>query len=101
MLKVLMSLLFSAFLLTATSFAQAPAVAPASAVAAPESAKPVHREHRTHNTEIHKVMHKLREAKQDLGRAQRDFGGHRAKAIAAINQAIEELQAALDYAATK
>jgi hypothetical protein len=95
--KVLMSMLFSAFFLTGSSFAQAPtpAEAPAvPAVAVPETVKPVHH---MHNQEIHKAIHKLRGAKQDLEKAAHDFGGHKAKAIEAIDRALEELNAALEF----
>ena len=41
-------------------------------------------------------MRKLRGAKQDLEKAAHDYGGHKAAAIADINSALQELQAALD-----
>jgi len=97
--KVLMSLLFSAFILTGTSYAQTPPpaeAAPASTVTAPEVTKPEHREHHEHHPELHKAMRKLRGAKQDLEKAAHDYGGHKAAAIADINSALQELQAALD-----
>ena len=90
--KVLMSLLFAAFMLTGQSFAQTPPPVEAPA-AAPVAVKPVHHEH---HPEIHKAMRKLRGAKQDLEKAAQDYGGHKAKAIEAINQALVELQAALN-----
>jgi hypothetical protein len=96
--KVLMSLLFSVIFLTGYSYAQTPAPAAAPAAApvaeAPETVKPAHH---VHNPEIHKALKKLRGAKEDLEKAAHDFGGHKAKAMAAINHAIEELQAALDF----
>ena len=88
--KILMSLLFSAFILTGISFAQTPPPAPA-AVAVE---KPMHREH---HPELHKAIRKLKGAKMDLEKAAHDFGGHKAKAIGAIDQAIVELQAALEF----
>ena len=96
--KVLMSLLFSGFILTGTSFAQTPppaADAPAAApvAAAPETVKPVHH---MHAPEIHKAMRKLRGAKADLEKAAHDYGGHRVKAIAAIDEALGELKEALE-----
>ena len=90
-----MSLLFSAFILTGTSFAQTPPPAAAPAVAAPEAVKPAHHEHE-HHPELRKAMRKLRGAKEDLQKATHDYAGHKAKAIEAINQAIEELKAAVD-----
>jgi hypothetical protein len=93
MKKVLMSLLFGAFILTGQSFAQTPP--PAQGPVAPVAVKPVHHEHRS---EIHKAMTKLRGAKQDLEKAAQDYGGHKARAVEAINQALAELQAALNFA---
>ncbi len=37
-------------------------------------------------------MRKLRGAKADLEKAAHDYGGHRVKAIEAIDQAIEEIK---------
>ena len=98
MSKVLMSLLFGAFLLMGTGFAQNPPPAPAQAPAAPEAAspatvKPVHHER---HPEIHKAMRKLRGAKQELEKVTHEYGGHKAKAIEAIDRALEELRAALN-----
>ncbi len=93
--KVLMSLLFGAFILTGQSFAQTPAAqAPAAPEAtAPVAVKPAH--HAEHHPEIHKAMRKLRGARQELEKAAHDYAGHKAKAMEAINQALEELRAAL------
>jgi len=91
-----MSLLFSAFFLTASSYAQAPAPADAPAApvaAAPAVGKAVHHEH---HPELRKAIRKLRGAKQDLEKASHDYDGHKAKAIEAINRAIEELNDALE-----
>jgi hypothetical protein len=97
--KVLLSLLFSAFILTGISFAQAPVPAEAPVAPAAATMKPAH--HMMHNPEIHKAIRKLRGAKEDLEKAAHDFGGHKAKAIAAINGAIAELQAAIDFEKSK
>ena len=94
--KVLMSLLFSAFLLTGVSFAQTPPQAEAPAAPAAASSAAVKPAHREHHSEIHKAMRKLRGAKQDLEKAAHDNGGHKAKAIEAINKALEELRAAVE-----
>ena len=98
-----MSLLFSSFLLTGSSFAQnppaaaadAPAAPAAPAVAAPETAVKPHHEHE-HHPELRKAMRRLRDAKRDLEKATHDYDGHKAKAIEAINSALEELKAAVD-----
>jgi len=92
--KVLMSLLFSAFILTGTSFAQTP---PPAATPEPVAAPAVAAVHHEHHPEIHKAMRKLRGAKADLEKAAHDYGGHKAKAIAAIDEALSELKAALDF----
>ncbi len=47
--------------------------------------------------EIHKAMRKLKEAKEDLEKAAHDYGGHKVKAIEAINQALAELHAGLEF----
>jgi len=96
MKKVLMSLLFSAFILTGLTFAQTPppAEAPAAVVAPPA----MHHEHKgkgEHHPEIHKAMRKLRGAKEDLEKAAKDYAGHRVAAIGYIDQALAELKAAL------
>jgi len=97
-----MSILFAAFILTGTSFAQTtpPAAAPAApAVTAPDTAKPAehreHRDHHEHHPELRKALHKLRGAKEDLEKAANDYDGHKAKAIEAIKTAIEELKDAM------
>ena len=41
----------------------------------------------------------LQDAKADLAAAVHDFGGHRAAALAACDHALEELHAALNWAA--
>ena len=94
--KVLLSLLFSAFILSGTSFAQAPTPAEAPAVPASAASTTGKSVHHVRNPELHKAIRKLRGAKQDLEKAGHDYAGHKAKAIAAIDQAIVELQAALD-----
>jgi len=88
-----MPLLFSAFILTGISFAQTPPPA-APPVAAVEKEKPMRHEH---HPELHKAIRKLKAAKMDLQKAAHDFGGHKARAIGAIDQAIVELQAALEF----
>ena len=44
---------------------------------------------------IHAALRKLRKVKANLSKAPRDYGGHRVKAIQAIDQAIQELTEAL------
>ena len=91
--KVLMSLIFGSFLLTASSFAQTPPPAPAPAAAPVAAPVAVHHEH---HPEMHKAMRKLRSAKADLEKASHDYAGHRVAAIKLIDQAIEEIKAGLE-----
>jgi len=97
--KILLSLLFAAFILTGSAYAQTPPPAasptPATPAATTEEVKPAHH---LHHPELHKALRKLKAAKQDLEKAAHDYGGHKAKAIESIDAAIAELQAALDSA---
>jgi hypothetical protein len=53
---------------------------------------------RERHPEIREAIRQLQNAKQTLQRdAARDFGGHRANAVQQINQAIAQLQQALQY----
>lgn len=92
MKKIFIMFLFGAFILTSTSFAQ---TTPPAAPVAPAMVKP-NVMHHEHHPEIHKAMRKLKAAKEDLQKAEHDFGGHRVKAIEAIDRALEELRAALE-----
>jgi len=47
---------------------------------------------------LHEAMRSLEVAKKHLEAAPKEFGGHRVKAIEHINQAMEEVRAALRYA---
>jgi hypothetical protein len=47
--------------------------------------------------EIHAAIHHLREAKMNLEKASHDFGGHRAKALGHVNEALEECERALNF----
>lgn len=55
---------------------------------------------RQHHPEIHKALHALERAKSDLQLATHDYGGHRVQAIQAIDQALDQLHQALQYAKT-
>lgn len=98
--KVLMSLLFAAFIFTGTSFAQNPPPT-TTTTPAPVAVVEVPKPHHDHHPEIHKAMRKLRGAKDDLIKAANDYGGHKAKAIAAIDAALAELHEALNFADSK
>jgi hypothetical protein len=43
------------------------------------------------------ALHELREARHELETAAHDFGGHKAEAIEAVDNAIKQLQQALQY----
>jgi hypothetical protein len=47
---------------------------------------------------IRKGIEALREAREELEQGRKIFGGHRVKAIRAIDEALKELRAALEYA---
>ena len=48
--------------------------------------------------EIYDASHQLQVAKADLEQAGGEWGGHRANAINHVNQALRELQLAIEYA---
>jgi hypothetical protein len=50
-----------------------------------------------HHPEMLKAAQSLAHAKEHLWNAQGDFGGHREKAVQAINVALDEIGAAEDY----
>ncbi len=47
--------------------------------------------------EMEAAIRHLREAKNNLEHASHDFGGHRAKALEHVNQALEECNQALSF----
>ncbi len=67
---------------------------PAVSSAAPAAQRP-NFERKERHPEIHRAMKALERAELDLRRADRDFGGHRAKAAQLIHEALEECRAAL------
>ena len=72
------------------------APAPAVAVPAPAPAAAVPATPQRH-PEIRDAIAALRRAKAHLENAKRDFGGHRADAVRAIDHAIEQLEICLKY----
>ena len=46
---------------------------------------------------IRAAIRELREARQELETAAHDFGGHRKEALEAVDNAIKQLQEALEY----
>ena len=66
-------------------------------VSAGRQPQPAPQEHERHPV-IRESMEKIESARHDLADyADRDFGGHRAKAVEHLNQALKELHMALDY----
>jgi hypothetical protein len=75
-------------LATSAAFAAQPAPAPA----------PVQKgEKAEQHPHIRTALRELREAKKELQTAAHDFGGHRKEAIEAVDNAIKQLQEALEY----
>lgn len=75
--------------------AATPAAAPAPAVSATPSAQ--EREGREAHPHIRSAIRELNEAKRELQTAAHDFGGHRADALKSCDEAIHQLQLALQY----
>ena len=78
----------------------APAIAPAvtattATARATTAAYP--RFYRERHPEIRRAINALQHARSDLQNAATDFGGHRADALAATDNAIRQLQLALQY----
>src|SRR5262249_29069894 len=68
---------------------------------AQETASPsqpaAHKKGGEHHSKIRHAIKALQAAKDDLEDASHDFGGHRAEALEAVNNAIKQLQEALQY----
>jgi hypothetical protein len=78
-------------LATSAAFAAQPAPAPAPVQKGEKGEKAEQHPH------IRTALHELREAKKELQTASHDFGGHRKEAIEAVDNAIKQLQEALEY----
>jgi len=50
-----------------------------------------------HHPHIRGAIHELEEARKELQTAAHDFGGHRADALRSVDEAIHQLQLALQY----
>ena len=55
------------------------------------------KESREQHPHIRAALQELRDAKQELQTAAHDFGGHRVEAVQAVDNAIKQLQIALQY----
>ena len=51
-----------------------------------------------HHHHIHHAIHELKEARKELKEAAHNFGGHREKALEAVDHAIKQLELALKFA---
>jgi hypothetical protein len=91
--KRLMTTLATIGLMLALSF---PIVAPVQAQQGQQNPKTARGQGRERHPEIREAMRALNHAKQELTKeAASDFGGHKAKAVEHINQALDELREAL------
>jgi len=50
-----------------------------------------------HHPHIRGAIHELQEARKELQTAAHDFGGHRVDALRSVDEAIHQLQLALQY----
>ena len=80
------------FILGLLSFA--PAISMAEKPASPQVVKGKGGEQHPH---IRAALRELREARRELETAAHDFGGHKQEAIEAVDNAIKQLQQALEY----
>jgi hypothetical protein len=55
------------------------------------------RERNEKHPHIRAAIHELQEAKNELQHADHDFGGHRAEAVEAVDNALKQLRQALQY----
>ena len=97
-IKILGVVILAALVLAVAFSASAPA-APNTATAnavpapAPEPAKATPADH----PEIHDALNSLRHAREHLEHAAHDYGGHRADALRATDEAIRQLEICLKY----
>ncbi|HEY9765905.1 MAG TPA: hypothetical protein V6C82_06050 [Chroococcales cyanobacterium] len=61
----------------------------------PSRAPAIERARTERPVEMRRALKALKRSRRDLERAPHDYGGHRAKAIALIDQAIAEIEAGL------
>jgi hypothetical protein len=64
-------------------------------VAVPGDAQTRRAQH--HHPHMQAALHELKEARHELKEARHDFGGHREKALKAVDHAIHELEEALHH----
>ena len=81
----------------AAAVVAAPAVAPAVAMPAAEAVPQDRDDRHEQHPHIRQAIRELNEAKHELQTAAHDFGGHRVEALRACDDAIHQLQLALQY----
>ncbi|HEV3317124.1 MAG TPA: hypothetical protein VG488_09155 [Candidatus Angelobacter sp.] len=72
-------------------------VTPAMMTAAPPQGGKEKHERNEKHPHIRAAIHELEEARNELKRADHDFGGHRDEAVEAVDKAINQLRQALQY----
>ena len=96
-----LSLVAMAILVLALTFPAGAPAAPPAHNAQPAAAAPALPAHANAapepHPEIHAAIESLRHAKEHLEHAAHDYGGHRADAIRAIDEAMHQLQICLQY----
>jgi hypothetical protein len=50
-----------------------------------------------HPSHLHAALHELKQARHELKEAKHDYGGHREKALEAVDHAIHQLEKAVHY----
>ena len=91
--RAAVAMLFIA-ILSVPLLAQQPAAKSNFAATTQEREKGEGREHHPH---IRSAIRELQDAKRELQTAAHDFGGHRVEALRACDEAIHQLQLALQY----
>ena len=62
-----------------------------------QNTKAMQKEGKEQHPEIRSAIQHLEQAKRNLENAAHDFGGHRAKALEHVNQALEQCHEALNF----
>lgn len=94
-MKIQLAAALLAAVVAAPVFGQAQTPPPSPPVAPGGAPEPLRRHG---HPELHHAKRALQNAKRQLERAQPDYGGHRQKALALINQALAEIDAGLKFA---
>jgi hypothetical protein len=98
--KILAAVILAALVMAVAFSASAPAApntANATAVPAPAPAPEPAKATPADHPEIHDALNSLRHAREHLEHAAHDYGGHRADALRATDEAIRQLEICLKY----